>query len=82
MAFLRRGNVKRPYKNSAFILLKRFDGMPVKIKINSISCWEEYQHRNHKPVTVVFWDIASSTAVVETFDKIDEAINGKAVANV
>lgn len=82
MAFLRRGNVKVPHKTSSYIVVHRFDGCPVRIRLAQIQCWEEYQHRGMSKVTVMYWDIASSTAVTESFDAIDKAINGTGVANV
>lgn len=82
MAFLRRGNVKVPHKHSAEIIVHRFDGIPVRIKLDLIQCWEEHQQRGRFRVVVVYWDIASSTAVLETFEEIDQAVNGTGVQHV
>lgn len=79
MSFVRRGTIKRPHKQSAAILLHRIDGTPVRLQLRIISCREEHEMPRGGRFTTVYWDIASSTAVRESFDEIDKEINGSAV---
>lgn len=79
MAFLRRGTVKRPYKKESTITLTRSDGSPVKFTINDIEAWEEYHVGKvlGKQVSVRY--NSSFITVKESFETIDQEINGKAV---
>lgn len=81
MAFLRRGTEKVPHKKSDGIIFRRCDSTPIRIAIKDIQCWEEHQFTNGMKITVVYWGLNSSTAVIDTFDAIDAEINGKAVAS-
>lgn len=81
MAFLRRGNVKVPHRGSASIDLHRIDGTPVHFKLSEINCWEEHELRKTISKVVMLYHGLSSCAVRETFDEIEAAINGKAVAS-
>lgn len=81
MAFLRRGNVKVPHKQAAFIRLTRIDGTPITFLLKDINCWEEYQVSQTLGKLVMVSHFLSSTAVRESFDSIDAEINGKAVAS-
>lgn len=74
---LRVNHVRVPHKNSAYIILHRMDGRPVKLLYREIMRWEEYQQRHGNKVTLVYWGGASCTTVSESFDVIDAAINGK-----
>lgn len=82
MAFIRRGNIRVPHKPSAYIILHRFDDTPVRIQLSQLQCWEEHKHKTYDPVTMVYWGVASATAVRESFSEINRAINGTGVANV
>lgn len=79
MAMLRRGKVTTPHKSSSSLMLTRMDGSRVLITINFIIDWEEHQFSNTSGKVVTVHHDLSCTAVRESFDAINEMINGKAV---
>jgi len=79
MAILRCGKVTTPHKSSASILLTRLDGNPLRIPIKDIIYWQEAQMSNSLgKIVCIHYDLYA-TAVKETFEAINEEINGKAV---
>lgn len=74
---IRRETVRRPHKNSEWLLVHRWDGTPVRLHLRDLACWIEYERNDGDKVVVVRWHQGSSTAVVESFDQIDDAVNGK-----
>jgi len=80
MAFIRRGNVKVPHKRDAKIVLTRLDGTPILFFLIDINCWEEHHLSKSLGNVTTVYHFLSQTAVRESFDMIDQEINGKAVA--
>ena len=77
MAFLKRGNVRIPHKDSTRILLHRIDGSPVHLKINDINCWEEHSLAGSLRTYVSVHYGLSSVVVQESFGFIDGIVNAE-----
>lgn len=81
MAILRRGTVKVPHKPAAYIVLTRFDGTPVKFFLRDLEAFEEYDVGQVLGKQVSIRHLSSFITVKESFDSINEEINGKAVTS-
>lgn len=79
MANLRRGKVTTPHKPTATIVFTRLDGSAIRVPIEHIVYWEEVQLTANSVKLVAVHHDLSCTVVKQTFDAIDELINGKAV---
>jgi len=79
MAILRRGKPTRPHRPSTNHIFTRIDGSPIRIPFESIVAWDEIEMtRAIGKIVIVHHDL-SSTNVRESFDAIEEMVNGKAV---
>lgn len=81
MAFIRRGYVKIPHKALATITLTRLDGNPIVLRLSDINCFEEFELAKSIGKITAVSHFLSTTVVRETYDAIDQEINGKAVTS-
>ncbi len=79
MAFLRRGNVAFLHHPLAAIVLHRIGGMPVRIRLADISCYEEHVWPVDTKIVTFYFTNNSSVAVRETFDAIATELAAKEV---
>ena len=79
MAFLRRGYCKVLHKPSDFLLLPRVDGIPVKVLLKDISCFEEHQINLFDKIVLVYFPLGANIAIRTTFDELCAMIEAKAV---
>lgn len=74
MSCMKRGRVSFPHKPKAYVELLRLDGSPIRIFLSAIRDWEEHEHPEFHPVTLINHG-GSTTAVRESFETVTDQVN-------